>query len=146
MTQLCELHPRTGVADSGEYLHPSEDKQVGLGILGLANFLSIHGISYRDFGDALEAYLMDDPHPWCHHWAHQTAGKAVAERGIWAAADIAKQHGMERAFLIAPTASCSYRHLDSRGFTTAPEIAPPGGALLIVTLALSAWSSSTMAM
>jgi hypothetical protein len=47
MTQLCELHPRTGVADSGEYLHPSEDKQVGLGILGLANFLSIHGISLQ---------------------------------------------------------------------------------------------------
>jgi hypothetical protein len=132
MTQLCELHPRTGVADSGEYLHPSEDKQVGLGILGLANFLSIHGISYKDFGDALEAYLMDDPHPWCHHWAHQTAGKAVAgfQRGIWAAADIAKQHGMERAFLIAPTASCSYRHLDSRGFTTAPEIAPPVGRIV----------------
>lgn len=127
MTQLCELHPRTGVADSGEYLSPSEDKQVGLGILGLANFLSIHGISYKDFGDALEAYLMDDPHPWCHHWAHQTAGKAVAgfQKGIDAAADIAVQHGMERAFLIAPTASCSYRHLDSRGFTTAPEIAPP---------------------
>lgn len=127
MTQLCELHPRTGIADSGEYLHPSEDKQVGLGVLGLANFLSIHGISYKNFGDALEAYLMEDSQPWSDYWCHQPAGKAVAgfQKGIWAAAAIAKQHGMERAFLIAPTASCSYRYLDSRGFTTAPEIAPP---------------------
>jgi hypothetical protein len=127
MTQLCELHPRTGVGDTGEYLPPSIDKQVGLGILGLANFLSIHGISYEDFGKALEAFLMDDPHPWSHHWCDQPAGKAVAflQAGIWAAAAIAKEHGMERAFCIAPTASCSYRYLDSRGFTTAPEIAPP---------------------
>ena len=45
--------------------------------------------------------------------------------GIEAAEDIAYRHDMERAFAIAPTASCSYRYLDSRGFTTAPEIAPP---------------------
>jgi hypothetical protein len=37
---------------------------------------------------------------------------------------------MERAFCIAPTASCSYRYLDSKGFTTAPEIAPPIGRLV----------------
>jgi hypothetical protein len=127
MKQLCDLHPITGVGDTGEYLSPEKDKQVGLGMLGLANFLSIHGISYKQFGDALEAYLADDPHPWCHHWSDQPAGKAVAalQRGILSAADIAKEHGMERAFCIAPTASCSYRYLDSRGFTTAPEIAPP---------------------
>jgi hypothetical protein len=127
MKELCELHPRTGVGRTTEYLGPEKDKQVGLGMLGLANFLSIHGISYKEFGDALEAYLADDPHPWCHHWHRKPAGKAVAalQRGILNAADIAKEHGMERAFCIAPTASCSYRYLDSRGFTTAPEIAPP---------------------
>jgi len=127
MTQLCQLHPTTGVGDTGEYLSPEKDKQVGLGMLGLANFLSIHGISYKDFGDALEAALMDDPHPWCHHWCDQPAGKAVKalRDGIDAAAVIAREHDMERAFAIAPTASCSYRYLDSRGFTTAPEIAPP---------------------
>jgi hypothetical protein len=32
---------------------------------------------------------------------------------------------MERAFTIAPTATCSYRYKDLRGFTTTPEIAPP---------------------
>lgn len=34
---------------------------------------------------------------------------------------------MQRAFTIAPTASCSYRYKDRAGFTTAPEIAPPIG-------------------
>ncbi|MGA1473278.1 MAG: hypothetical protein ACO326_08955, partial [Burkholderiaceae bacterium] len=127
MKELCELHARTGVGRTSEYLSPEKDRQVGLGILGLANFLSIHDISYRDFGEALEAYLIDDPHPWCHHWNEQPAGKAVyaLDKGIRAAADVALEHKMERAFAIAPTASCSYRYLDSRGFTTAPEIAPP---------------------
>jgi hypothetical protein len=127
MAELCELHARTGVGDTGEYLPPEEDRQVGLGMLGLANFLSIHGISYEDFGDALEALTMDDPHPWCHHWCDQPAGQAASalRDGIDAAAAIARKHGMERAFAIAPTASCSYRYLDLRDFTTAPEIAPP---------------------
>lgn len=132
MKQLCELHPGTGVGDTGEYLSPTIDKQVGLGILGLANFLSIHGISYKEFGEALDAFLMDDPHPWAHHWTDTVAGKAVYAlyKGIDGAADIAREHGMERAFCIAPTASCSYRYLDSRGFTTAPEIAPPIGRIV----------------
>ncbi len=127
MTELCQLHARTGVGKSSEYLSPEVDKQVGLGVLGLANFLSIHGISYKEFGEALDAFLMDDPHPWAHYWTDTVAGKAVHAlyKGIDSAADIAREHGMERAFAIAPTASCSYRYLDTRGFTTAPEIAPP---------------------
>ena len=32
---------RTGVGDTGEYLPPETDRQVGLGVLGLANFLRI---------------------------------------------------------------------------------------------------------
>jgi hypothetical protein len=132
MKQLCELHPNTGVGDTGEYLPPSIDKQVGLGMLGLANFLSLHGISYKDFGKALEALNEDDPHPWCHYWHEQPAGRAAKaiRDGIEAAAKIAREHGMERAFCIAPTASCSYRYLDKKGFTTAPEIAPPIGRLV----------------
>jgi hypothetical protein len=121
MTELCELHARTGVGDTGEYLSHDEDKQVGLGMLGLANFLAIHDISYEDFGDKLEAYLK------YHSRSIDRTGKAVDALvdGIEAAAKIAREHGMERAFAIAPTASCSYRYLDARGFTTAPEIAPP---------------------
>ena len=126
MTQLCELHGRTGVGDTGEYLPPSIDKQIGLGVLGLANFLAIHGISYKDFGDAIEAYLDENAHPWSY-WQDKPVGKAVWEidQGIQKAGEIAREHEMERAFCIAPTASCSYRYLDTKGFTTTPEIAPP---------------------
>jgi len=49
------------------------------------------------------------------------------QQGIDAAADIAKSANMDRAFAIAPTASCSYRYKDRAGYTTAPEIAPPIG-------------------
>jgi hypothetical protein len=131
MTELCELHARTGVSDTGEYLSHDEDKQVGLGMLGLANFLAIHEVSYNEFAGALDAFhaFLDgrDPFWLTDNWPSTTAGSAVLAlaEGISEAAKIAREHGMERAFAIAPTASCSYRYLDARGFTTAPEIAPP---------------------
>jgi hypothetical protein len=127
MMQLCELHPGTGVGDTGEYLPPVIDKQIGLGVLGLANFLAIHGISYEDFGNALEAFLAEDARGWNDFWKNTISGEAVwqIDQGIQRAAEVAREHGMERAFCIAPTASCSYRYLDTRGFTTTPEIAPP---------------------
>ena len=132
MTQLCALHPKTGVGDTGEYLPPSIDKQVGLGILGLANFLAIHGISYKDLGDALYVYLHGTEDHWTEAWHGTVVGSAIyaLDEGIEAAAHIANEHGMERAFCIAPTATCSYRYLDAKGFTTAPEIAPPAGRIV----------------
>ena len=136
MQQLVDLHPNTGVGDTGEYLPPSIDKQVGLGILGLANFLAIHNISYEEFHGALSAFdfFIDGIYPFwlTDDWESRPSGAAVSAlaKGIAAAAQIAQEHGMERAFCIAPTASCSYRYLDSKGFTTAPEIAPPIGRLV----------------
>ena len=126
MKQLCELHGGTGVGDTGEYLSPSIDKQVGLGMLGLANFLSLHGISYADFGKALETFNQGPTADWLEIM-DGPAGRAVCAiyQGISGATEVAREAGMERAFCIAPTASCSYRYLDSEGFTTAPEIAPP---------------------
>lgn len=122
MSHLCALHGRTGVGDTGEYLPPEIDRQVGLGVLGLANFLRIHKVTYKEFGLALksirEVGSFDDK---------TTAGQAAKAIywGIWSAAEIAHSHRMERAFAIAPTASCSYRYEDLEGYTTAPEIAPP---------------------
>ena len=54
MSQLCELHGRTGVGATGEYLPATDDRQVGLGILGLANLLGRYKVSYKEFGDQLE--------------------------------------------------------------------------------------------
>jgi hypothetical protein len=120
MSQLCELHGRTGVGDSGEYLPSETDRQVGLGMLGLANLLRRYGVSYEQFGVALDNF---------------NAGKVVrtpayelvsaVASGIDAAAEIARANNMVRAFAIAPTASCSYRSKDLDGYTSTPEIAPP---------------------
>ena len=120
MSQLCDLHGRTGVGESGEYLTPEIDRQVGLGVLGLANFLRRHDITYEEFGEALRRVNLG-------HSASNAAGLAAwgLNTAIFEAAQIARQHNMVRAFAIAPTASCSYRSRDLDGFTCTPEIAPP---------------------
>ena len=120
MSELCSLHGRTGVGESGEYLKPEDDRQVGLGVLGLANFLANNNITYAEFGKALEAVNNAEPY-------EGYAGLAARELflGIQEAANIARENKMERAFAIAPTASCSYRSRDLKGFTSTPEIAPP---------------------
>ena len=120
MQELCTLHGKTGVGESGEYLEPEFDRQVGLGMLGLANFLANNNISYAEFGKALTATNNAEPY-------EGYAGLAARELflGIQEAANIARENKMERAFAIAPTASCSYRSRDIHGFTATPEIAPP---------------------
>jgi len=120
MSELCELHGRTGVGDSGEYLPSETDRQVGLGMLGLANLLRRYGVTYEQFGRALEQYNSGDV-------VHSAAYEIVTQiaSGIESAASIARHHNMVRAFAIAPTASCSYRSKDLDGYTCTPEIAPP---------------------
>lgn len=120
MSELCDLHGRTGVGGSGEYLKPEVDRQVGLGMLGLANFLANNNITYAEFGKALKAINAGEPY-------EGYAGLAARELflGIQEAANVARENTMERAFAIAPTASCSYRSRDLKGNTSTPEIAPP---------------------
>ena len=120
MSSLCELHGRTGVDKSGEYLPPETDRQVGLGLLGLANFLRQENVTYKQFGDALEATLDGIP-------GLGKAGLIAAElyKAVQGAAEIARDYNMDSAFAIAPTASCSYKSKDREGYTCTPEIAPP---------------------
>lgn len=122
MSELCALHSRTGVGDSGEYLSPVIDRQVGLGMLGLANLLRRYGVTYEQFGEAIEQYNRFKNKP-LHSAAYELVSQLAA--GINQAATIAREYNMVRAFAIAPTASCSYRSLDLDGYTSTPEIAPP---------------------
>jgi hypothetical protein len=122
MSELCDLHGRTGVGGSGEYLPSDQDRQVGLGMLGLSNFLRRNGVTYAEFGQALSELNSNQP----------ITGKEILHEIVWnlkeaieGAAYIARSHNMVRAFAIAPTASCSYRSKDLDGFTSTPEIAPP---------------------
>ncbi len=120
MSELCDLHGRTGVGGTGEYLPSETDRQVGLGFLGLANLLRRYQITYREFGDALETFNAGRP-------PSGRAGSIVAElhKGIELASNVARANRMDRAWAIAPTASCSYRSQDLDGYTCTPEIAPP---------------------
>ena len=120
MSELCKLHSKTNVGQSGEYLSPDVDRQVGLGALGLANLLRRYGVTYEQFGRALELYNNEET-------VRSPAYELVLQfdSGIKQAAEIARFHNMVRAFAIAPTASCSYRSVDLDGNTCTPEIAPP---------------------
>nr|BAR30758.1 ribonucleotide reductase domain-containing protein [uncultured Mediterranean phage uvMED] len=120
MSELCDLHGRTGVGESGEYLTPEVDRQVGLGVLGLANFLRRYDITYKDFGEALRLVNRG------FSATNQAGIAAWALQGaVFEASQVARDNNMVRAFAIAPTASCSYRSRDLDGFTCTPEIAPP---------------------
>ena len=119
MSELIELHAKTGVEKTGEYLTQEADRQVGLGVLGLANLLALEEITYAQFADAL------DEMPEATHQATKLVAQIRA--GFSVAASLARAANMDRAFAIAPTASCSYRYTDRAGYTTAPEIAPPIG-------------------
>jgi len=123
MSELCDLHGRTGVGGTGEYLPSETDRQVGLGLLGLANLLSRYQVTYGEFGSALEKVNNG------YRDAETKAGEIALAmfHGIYEAKLVAEGNNMERAFCIAPTASCSYRSKDLNGFTCAPEIAPPVG-------------------
>ena len=114
------LHSQTGVGDSGEYLPPEIDRQVGLGMLGLANLLRRYGVTYEQFGRALEQYNNNET---IRSAAYELVSQIAS--GINQAATIAREYNMVRAFAIAPTASCSYRSVDLDGYTCTPEIAPP---------------------
>ena len=120
MSELCKLHGETGVGQSGEYLSSDVDRQVGLGVLGLANLLRRYGVTYDQFGRALEQFNNGES-------VRSPAYELVTQinSGIKSAAAIACANGMVRAFAIAPTASCSYRSTDLDGYTCTPEIAPP---------------------
>jgi hypothetical protein len=121
MSELCALHGKTNVGDSGEYLPSETDRQVGLGLLGLANLLARYKVSYADFGQALDDVNNNRVVP-------STPAHIIAQEirsGVEQAAQVARFDGMDRAFAIAPTASCSYRYKDLDGYTTCPEIAPP---------------------
>ena len=127
MSELCDLHARTGVGESGEYLTPNNDKQVGLGMLGLANLLRRYKVTYAEFGEALDRVNYGVESSETDTSLPQNALKIAfaIKRGVLSACDIAWLHGMQRAFAIAPTASCSYNSKDLDGYTACPEIAPP---------------------
>lgn len=148
MRYLCELHKHTGVETTNYYppgsqesttfyLPQDQDKQVGLGILGLANFLAQQKIKYADFVDALE-YLenqtdgfkldlnnLKEFEEWLKNKSHAIYCASRFLIGFRQAAEVAREYGMERAFTVPPTATSFSKHFDKEGYSVAPEISPP---------------------
>ena len=85
MSELCSLHAVTGVGESGEYLPSETDRQVGLGMLGLANLLRRYDVTYEQFGAAL--------HDVNHGEVSDTNAHNIAvalEEGVNRAAEVAR--------------------------------------------------------
>ena len=94
-------------------------------MLGLANLLALEGVTYAEFAEAITQHLYED-YDTIVTPASRKIVKALQD-AIDAAAEVARKANMDRAFAIAPTASCSYRYTDRAGYTTTPELAPPIG-------------------
>lgn len=155
MKFLCQLHSITGAGKDNYYLPPKKDRQVGLGVIGLANFLAKENLTYKgfaqalyDFGDAFKTmrsrysnqtdkadivsavfdYLMNKVNNGDNLGSYGAKELSYVKKfytAFLAASVIAERYKMDRAFTIAPTATCSYRYKDSLGYTTTPEISPP---------------------
>jgi hypothetical protein len=131
MKFLCQLHSITGAGKDNYYLPPKLDRQVGLGVFGLANFLVKYDVTYKEFADTLENFLDaqmgEEESLLDFNGRPETVKRIVITlfRAFEDAAVIARKHNMDRAFTVEPTASCSFRYTDSHGYTTAAEISPP---------------------
>lgn len=98
MIYLSELHNHTNVGNDGKYLNAQEDRQVGLGVIGLANLLANEDVKYLDFVRALELVTGLDKTQTATPKAIEIASNIYA--GYIEAAKIAKSYNMDRAFCV----------------------------------------------
>lgn len=147
MEALCEFQAEDHQARAGIYLEAKVDKQVGLGLFGLANLLKLEGITYAQLTRALRQQVNSLKARGVNGVSTKLqdylamgykvgSGFGCNNHELWAsaiiaahseAARVADRHGMKRAFAIAPTANVSYRYTDREGFVCTPEISPPIG-------------------
>lgn len=135
MRFLCELHGATGAGKDNYYLPPKLDRQVGLGVFGLANFLATYNVKYHEFTDALADYLdanegkqSNFENAMASFMQHSKIVRDIVitlDDAFQDAAEIASKYKMDRAFTVEPTASCAFRYTDTLGYTTTAEISPP---------------------
>jgi Ribonucleotide reductase, barrel domain len=125
--KIWNLFLESKLRQGEHFLDPREDKQAGLGLLGLANLLANFGISYYDFAEGMEFVNGEEVSSLYFDYYNPRAEKLAQafKEGYAAAAIIAKAEGFERFFAIEPTASVSYANVDYNGFTCTPEISPP---------------------
>ena len=127
--KIWDLFYQAKLKQGEHFLDPTEDKQVGLGLLGLANMLARFDISYDSFTYCLcKAVGMSDS--YFKEKGIKTTRKAerLVDKffeGYHKAGKIARRNNFERFFAIEPTASVSFNSVDLDGYTCTPEISPP---------------------
>lgn len=119
---VCSVFEVGAPQKAGIYRDPSTDRQVAVGVLGLANLLTYHEITYKEWTETFERFLDGNPR----------RDRRLVEEMIWYcasgvadAAMIARVHNMRAAFAIEPCASNFRRYKDLKGFTTCPNIDAP---------------------
>jgi len=133
-----EIHKRDGQALLDIYKSASEDKQIGVGLVGLANMLRNFGVTYHQFTEALASLTTDE---YLSQYANfvdfnfsvnfpkpQRMADMLAQylvKGYLRGSREARIMGYKRVWCIAPTASSSYRYKDFAGNALAPQITPP---------------------
>lgn len=129
-------------------LQPLPDRQIAVGITGLANLLKLHEVSYREFISELSYFNklvntygyseliyrdIDDETNIGNliHFFNRIKTIKSAElvlaiaRGMFASADLGCKNSMRATLAIEPTASCSRRYKDYQGFDICPNLDPP---------------------
>jgi hypothetical protein len=113
------------------YDDPTNDPQVGLGLVGLANLLCNLGCTYLDFVIAMErivnGYYEDgdsDSYPEDINPVAYAIAISIAD-GYGLAMEVALETGLNRFFTIAPTTTCAFQYQDLNGYAVSPEISPP---------------------
>lgn len=119
MQKLVDLH--FSWKRHSQYASVEDDRQVGLGVIGLANALAMRGIYYADFIKTLKTgdtfpHLTDSPARQLVNGLYKAYRKASV---------IARDAGLDRAFTMAPTQTCAYNHTSLLGNTTCKNINPP---------------------
>lgn len=132
---VCSLHVSWRNYVTGAellYLPLAEDKQVGVGFVGLANMLAIMGVSYKDHIESLEAMLEKVAAKESVHILDVKTLDSKSDQIAWylfhgylEAAVVAQSYGVERAFTMAPTQTVAFRYQDAKGHTLARAIDPP---------------------
>lgn len=131
---LCELHVswRNQVGDrSNIYLPVEEDRQIGMDILGFANYLAQNSITYLEFKDGLDYVLHDNGSEPSKVTLDVIQALIKGYQLSTVAADdfmdsLNLPH-LDRIHTIEPSQSHAYKCTDLNGFTTARSIFAPMG-------------------
>lgn len=131
---LAKLHTkwRKVVGSRSElYLPLEEDKQIGVGWIGWANFLAAQGVTYAEHTEALFClldFVQEFGEESIDLWESETKAEEIAfylYKGYQLAATVAVSYGLERAFTMAPTQTVAYQHKDLAGHICSRAIDPP---------------------